>query len=1355
MAAGGNCTINVIFTPSAIDSRNATLNIADNAIPSPQTIALLGTGVQVMAPGIAPPGLTFANQALYVASAAKTVTVTNNDLNYTLSLGTPVATGDFQVAPGGCGSTLGAGSTCQIGATFTPTASGIRTGTLTVSSNGSSTPLTVALIGTGGALASVNTTLLSLGNTNVGESSVAQSVTLSNSSAFAVNLTGVSMSGVSASQFTATNNCGATVPASGNCTVSVIFKPTASGPQTATMTIGSDAATPFAPVGLSGTGTTPAVSLSTLSLVFSGQALNVASTPLPITLTNPGTGALNFSGGITISGANAGDFAQSNNCGAQVAAGASCTINVTFTPKALNSRVATLSIADDAVGSPQSVALSGSGGAVATLGPNLTFAAPNNVGTTTQAQIVTFGNQSNFAVSVQSVAISGVAAGDFTQTNNCGTSVSALSKCTINVSFTPTATGNRNATLTVTSNAAASPQSVSLLGVGTAPLVTTTPPTTLSFPNQPLNAASSAMPITLINSGSGPLNIPIGGITITGTAAGDFSQTNNCGTQVLAKASCTISVTFTPSGLNNRNAMLNIADDAIPNPQTVALLGAGVQVQAPKVAPPSLTFTNQPLNQASAAKTVTVTNTDPTYTLSLSAPVATGDFQVVPGGCGATLGAGLACQIGATFTPTAAGTRTGSLTITSNGSSTPLTVPLTGTGGGIASVSPTSLNLGSANVGRTSPAQSVTLTNSSAFPVNITGVSMSGAAAAEYAATNNCGTIVPASGNCTVSVIFTPTATGIQTATMTIGSDASTPFAPVGLSGIGTTPVVTLAPPSNLNFKNQPLNSASGPQVITLTNAGTGPLNIPVGGITIGGAVPGDFSQTNTCGTQVAAGTSCTISVIFTPTALYSRSATLSIADDAIPNPQIIGLAGAGVQVDAPTIAPPSLAFGNQALTVASAAKMVTVTNPDPTYTLSLTAIAATGDFQVVTVPGSCGPSVAANSSCLIALTFTPTASGARTGTLTVVSNGSSAPLVVTLTGTGGAAGSVSPTSLNMGSVNLGGSSPSQSVTLRNSSAFPVNITGVSMSGAAASQFAATNNCGTIVPASSTCTVSVIFTPTATGSQTATMTIGSDAATPFTPVGLTGTGTSPVVSLSTVSLTFASQVLNIASTAQPITLSNTGSGALNLTSAIAISGANAGDFAQTNNCGLQVAAGGSCVINVTFTPTALNSRIAVITLNDDAANSPQTVALSGTGVAGFQLSTTSLAFGTQQVNTTSSAQTVTLTNSATSALSITAIGFSGANASDFSGTTTCPTSPATLAGSASCTISVFFTPTQAVAESATLTVTGSGTNSPAVALSGTGTSATTSTVPFTVTAQSTGVSITEGARQPTPSPWPR
>jgi hypothetical protein len=205
-----------------------------------------------------------------------------------------------------------------------------------------------------------------------------------------------------------------------------------------------------------------------------------------------------------------------------------------------------------------------------------------------------------------------------------------------------------------------------------------------------------------------------------------------------------------------------------------------------------------------------------------------------------------------------------------------------------------------------------------------------------------------------------------------------------------------------------------------------------------------------------------------------------------------------------------------------------------------------------------------------------------------------------------------------------------------------------------------------------------------------------------------------VASLAQSSLTFASQLLNTASTRQSVTLQNTGNEALTLTS-ILLAGTNSGDFSLSQNCGSSVAAGASCQISVTFTPTALGTRSASVSVTDNAANSPQSISLSGAGIGPVaSLSPSSLTFAAQFVGTNSASQSVVLTNTGDESMSISSIQSSG----DFSETNTCAN---TLAAGANCTISLVFDPSAVGARSGTLTITDNASGSPqSVQLSGTG-----------------------------------
>jgi hypothetical protein len=204
---------------------------------------------------------------------------------------------------------------------------------------------------------------------------------------------------------------------------------------------------------------------------------------------------------------------------------------------------------------------------------------------------------------------------------------------------------------------------------------------------------------------------------------------------------------------------------------------------------------------------------------------------------------------------------------------------------------------------------------------------------------------------------------------------------------------------------------------------------------------------------------------------------------------------------------------------------------------------------------------------------------------------------------------SLAPASLSFGSVGLGLNS-ALPVTLQNIGTGPLQISGISITGAQAGNFVETNTCGSSLAVAGSCTITVTFAPTVAGAQNATLEVSDNASGSPQPVSLQGTGTT--VTFSPSSLTFPAVIVGQSSQPQATTLTNVGSTSLQITS-IAIAGSDAGDFSQTNTCGAVVAAGKSCTISVTFTPTTTGSRSADVSVSDNASGSPQTVPLSGTG----------------------------------------------------------------------------------------------------------------------------------------------
>jgi hypothetical protein len=306
--------------------------------------------------------------------------------------------------------------------------------------------------------------------------------------------------------------------------------------------------------------------VSPASLTFGNQSVGTTSLPQPVTLTNIGSSNMTISG-VTVTGTDAGDFGQTNNCGTSLSAGASCTINVTFSPTASGARSASLSITDSAVGSPQTVSLTGTGIAPAvSLSPTSLKFGVTLVKNSSPPQNVTLTNTGNGSLSITSISTTG----DFSQTNTCGSSVTAGASCTIIVTFKPTAPGTRTGTLSVTDNAPGSPQTVSLSGTGT---VVKLSATSINFGSQKVGTTSPPVPVTLSNAGTTTLTIS--SIKIGGADPKDFAETNNCGSSLGAGKSCTIKMTFSPTATGMRTASVAITDNGGGSPQHVALSGTG------------------------------------------------------------------------------------------------------------------------------------------------------------------------------------------------------------------------------------------------------------------------------------------------------------------------------------------------------------------------------------------------------------------------------------------------------------------------------------------------------------------------------------------------------------------------------------------------------------------------------------------------------------------------------------------------------------------------------------------------------------------------------------------------------------
>jgi len=408
------------------------------------------------------------------------------------------------------------------------------------------------------------------------------------------------------------------------------------------------------------------IALNPAGLLFPALSLGTTSEVQTVTLTN-GDNTLTINS-IKISGTAAGDFAETNNCPSTVAPGARCTLSVTFTPTALGVRKASIEISDSAPGSPQVINLTGSTSTVGISPASVAFGS-QAVGVASAVQPVTVTNVGTSVLTISAVATSGA----FTETSDCTVApLQPTANCVINVAFDPIAPGPNVGALTVTDNAPGSPQVVLLTGAGVAAPVASLSSTTLTFASTTVTATSPAQTITITNTGGA-------GLTISNvTATGNFAQTNNCPTSLVGGASCSVSVTFTPTAPGNLYGTVVITDNAANSPQTVTLSGIGLAAPVVSLSSTSLTFTSQALGSTSAPQTITMTNTG-TAALTIAGITVTGDFAQL-NTCGTGLAPAASCAINVTFTPTVAGSRTGVLTITDNAASSPQVVNLGGGG---------------------------------------------------------------------------------------------------------------------------------------------------------------------------------------------------------------------------------------------------------------------------------------------------------------------------------------------------------------------------------------------------------------------------------------------------------------------------------------------------------------------------------------------------------------------------------------------------------------------------------------------------------------------------------------------------
>lgn len=640
-----------------------------------------------------------------------------------------------------------------------------------------------------------------------------------------------------------------------------------------------------------------------------------------------------------------------------------------------------------------------------------------------------------------------------------------------------------------------------------------------------------------------------------------------------------------------------------------------------------------------------------------------------------------------------------------------------------ANASPASVSFTATNVGANSATQTVTLANAGTSALALSAVAVSNPAFLVTGGTCAAGGSVAAGGSCTTILRFSPTAAGAVSGTLSFTHNASPATSSVTLGGTGVAAsAVASVSPASLAF-TQLVGSTSTAQTVSVTNTGTAPLTFTGTGFTGSNAAEFAVAAGGTCatGTPLAVNASCTYAVNFTPSAAAARTATLAIASNG--GAASVSLSGTGTATPAAVIAlnKNTLAFGSQVVGAAGAAQALTVSNSGQAV-LTLSAVGVTGanaaDFSV---SGTCtaGAAVAVNGSCTLNVAFVAGAVGARAASVAITSNAANGAASATLGGTGTAAPAaavlLAPSTLDFGSVTAGGAAVARAVSLTNTGNAALSISAITASGAG---FAVTHNCGTSLAAGGTCAVTARFAPTALGAATGQIAVASGAAGSPHSVALAGTGVSTAVGVlswsGSGSVTFADTALGASAAAQTLTLSNAGTGSATL-SAVSVQGASAGEFMPGGTCaaGSVIAPGATCTVGVSFQPAQLGARTAQLSVASNGSD-PVPATLSGNGIAAAQ-ATLAVTPGTvsfaSTVGSAAPPLTVALSNSGTSAITVTAMAFGSA---DFSWQPSaqggCSAVPIALAAGQSCQIDVVLSPTAAGSLTDTLTLTSNATD---------------------------------------------
>lgn len=639
------------------------------------------------------------------------------------------------------------------------------------------------------------------------------------------------------------------------------------------------------------------------------------------------------------------------------------------------------------------------------------------------------------------------------------------------------------------------------------------------------------------------------------------------------------------------------------------LADAGIDEMPPapgmlRLTPTAVTLGSVVVGEASPTMSITVGNVGMGPTGSISAAISGSmgsNFRIDSNDCNILQPSGT-CTITVSFRPGSVGQKAAMLAITAAPGGTVMAA-LDGEGipPGALRITPSSSSFGNIQVGANSTATTLTVTNMGGVTTGTLTTTKGGSAPQEFTATaDTCnGQTLAPSATCIITVRFNPATSGSKFANFSV---TGTPGGTVttSVSGVGLTAPQLVANPSSRNFGSVVINTATNTLDFTILNSG----QIPTGTITqaVSGSDVNDFTVVSSSCAGVALGAlaSCTISVRFNPTGATTGPKSAQIDLSAAPGGALtLELGGTAINAGQLTIQPSTHSFVDTVIGSVSNGQTFTVTNTGGTGTGAIVVSLGgnnPGQFQIGANTCS-NASLTPNGTCTISVTFAPGAVGAFGATLFASATpGGTASAALAGNGLPAAALSITPVSKDFGSVGVGSLSTFQVFEIRNVGGTQAGAPNVTLGGTNPGQFSVTDDCtGPLLPLQ-TCTATVRFAPSSLGSHSARLIAAS------TPGGsvfssLFGQGTNPAsLSVNPSSLSFGLETIGDTTPALDFVVTNNGGSATGPLT-VGRSGAHANDFNIAATTCTTLAPGASCVVSVTFAPTARDHRTASISVS--------------------------------------------------------------------------------------------------------------------------------------------------------------